>query len=253
MLRRLRNNCAGEKHLIDLHLTKLRARDDVSSEEEADLRAAVSECRSYRADQLIVRQHVKTTECVLLISGFAGCFKDLRSGERQITKLQIGGDFLDLHGLTLKPLDHNIIALTSCTVAVFPHAALHALTEKHAHLTRLLWFQTNLDAAVQREWEVSLGRRTAVQRLAHLFCEMQARMALVGLDDARGFAFPLTQTDLAECTGLTSVHVNRTLKELRERGLVEVRGGRVDIHDLAALRTAGEFDPTYLYLDRCPV
>lgn len=239
--------------MIDLHLKKLRARDAVSAEEEAALRAAVSETRTFRADQLIVKQRVTTNDCVLLLSGISGCFKDLRSGERQITKLQIGGDFLDLHGLTLKPLDHNIIALTPCTVAVFPHAALHALTEAHGHLTRLLWFQTNLDGAVQREWEVSLGRRTALQRLAHLFCEMQARMELVGLGDAKGYAFPLTQAEIAECTGLTPVHVNRTLKELRERGLVEVRSGRVDIADLPALRAAGEFDPAYLYLDKCPV
>lgn len=239
--------------MIELHLKKLRARDHVSAEEEAGLREAVSESRTYRADQLIVRQRVATTECVLLLSGIVGCYKDLRSGERQITKLQIGGDFLDLHGLTLKPLDHNIIALTPCTVAVFPHAALHALTEKHGHLTRLLWFQTNLDGAVQREWEVSLGRRTALQRIAHLFCELQARNELVGLGDAKSFAFPLKQAELAECTGLTSVHVNRTLKELRERGLVEVRGGRVDIADLAALRATAEFDPAYLYLERCPV
>jgi CRP-like cAMP-binding protein len=145
------------------------------------------------------------------------------------------------------------MALTPCVIAVVPHERLTRLTEESPHLTRLYWFSTNLDAAVHREWEVSLGRRSAHARIAHLFCEMKARLDLVGLADAHGFAFPLTQIDLAECVGLTSVHVNRVLKDLREEGLAQFRSGRVSISDVPRLRRLAEFDDAYLYLDRLPL
>ena len=106
------------------------------------------------------------------------------------------------------------------------------------------------DAAIHRAWTVSLGRRDAIARVAHLFCELQVRLGIVGLADEHGYALPITQAVLAECLGLTSVHVNRVLKELRERNLVEFRGGRVSILDRDGLAEIGEFDPAYLYLDR---
>jgi CRP-like cAMP-binding protein len=112
---------------------------------------------------------------------------------------------------------------------------------------------TNLDAAIHREWVLSLGRRSALSRVAHLLCELQVRLGIVGLADESGYALDLTQTDLAECLGLTPVHVNRTLKALLERGLVEFRAGRVAIGDAEALRRVAEFDESYLYLERRPL
>ena len=145
------------------------------------------------------------------------------------------------------------MALTDCRVALAPHSALTEITEKMPHLTRLYWFSTNLDAAIHREWVLSLGRRSALSRTAHLFCELQARLELVDMADKSGYALPLNQTDLAECLGLTPVHVNRSLRRLREDGLVTFRGGRVDLHDLDGLKKVAEFDPAYLYLDAHPL
>src|SRR5207237_5571131 len=119
--------------------------------------------------------------------------KDLQGGERQITELHVPGDFADLHSFTLKKLDHEVMTLTRCRIVLCPHERLQGITERFPHLTRVLWFHTNLDAAIHREWEVSLGRRDAVARLANLFCEMQQRLALVGQADRRGFAVPFTQ------------------------------------------------------------
>jgi hypothetical protein len=121
---------------------------------------------------------------------------------------------------------------------------------RNSRTSRGFWFATNLDACIHREWEVSLGRRTAIERTAHLLCELQARMLVVGLADDTGFALPLTQAELSECLGLTSVHVNRVLRELRERGLVEFRNARVTLLNLAGLQTIAEFDPAYLYLEK---
>jgi CRP-like cAMP-binding protein len=152
----------------------------------------------------------------------------------------------------LKWLDHNIRALTACKVALVPHERLRALSHDHPHLTRLYWFTTNLDAAIHREWELSLGRRPAIARIAHLICEMHVRLGLVGLTHGLEFRLPLTQADLAECVGLTPVHVNRTLKSLREQGLADMQRGRVRILDLGRLQGIAEFNPDYLYLENEP-
>jgi len=238
--------------MIELHLMKLRARDEISAEEEAAIRGAVADVREVRADTVIARAGELIDVSTILLSGIACRHKDLRNGSRQITELHVPGDYMDLHSFTLKRLDHDVLALTDCRFAVVPHARLREITETHPHLTRVYWFATNLDAAIHREWELSLGRRTALARVAHLFCELQVRLGIVGLASKTEYELPLTQTDLAESLGLTSVHVNRTLKELRERGLAEFRGGVVHILDPERLAAAGEFNPAYLYLERLP-
>ena len=238
--------------MIEAHLMKLRARDELSVEEEKAIRAAVAEIREYRADQTVIRADVELDISMFLIDGFMCRYKDLRDGSRQITELHVAGDFADLHSFTLKRLDHNVMSLTPCRVAIVPHERLKAITEQYPHLTRVYWFATNLDAAIHREWELSLGRRSALARVAHVFCELNIRLGLVGLADSTGYNLPLTQTDLAECLGLTPVHVNRTLKTLRDRGLVEFRGSRVTLHDRAGLEKVAEFNPNYLYLERRP-
>lgn len=231
---------------------KLRLRDEVSAAEEQALRQAVSHTREYAADTLVVRGGELLNESILLLEGLLGRYKDLLAGERQFTELHVPGDFADLHGLTLKRLDHDVMALTRCTVAVVPHDNLKRITEQHPHLTRLLWFSTNLDAAIHREWELSLGRRTALARMAHLFCELHVRLGVVGLVDDDSYELALTQVELSQCLGLTPVHVNRTLMELREREVLEFRDRRVTIRELEALRQIAEFDPAYLYLERLP-
>jgi CRP-like cAMP-binding protein len=229
---------------------KLRARDEISSKEEQAIRAAISEEREYRSDHTFIKAGVELSVSTLLLDGLMCRYKDLRSGERQISELHVPGDFADLHSFTLKRLDHNVMTLTPCRVAIVPHENLEAITREHPHLTRVYWFSTNLDAAIHREWELSLGRRSALSRTAHLFCELRVRLGISGLADDKGYELPLTQADLSECLGLTSVHVNRTLKELREMGVVEFRSRRVSIHDWDELQRVAEFDPAYLYLER---
>ena len=237
---------------IETLLKKLRTRDEVSLKEEAALRDAVGEVCDHPADRVIIREGQELSTSTLLLDGFVCRYKDLRNAERQITALHVPGDFVDLHSFTLKRLDHNIMTLTPCRVALFPHTKLTGITETLPHLTRLLWFSTNLDAAIQREWELSLGRRTAVAKAAHLFCELRVRLSLIGMADEQGYQLKITQTELAECIGLTAVHVNRTLRELRERGLMEFRRGEVAIMDLPGLERLAEFRTNYLYLERRP-
>ncbi|KQM98261.1 MULTISPECIES: Crp/Fnr family transcriptional regulator [unclassified Sphingomonas] len=236
--------------MIDRHLAKLRARDTISAEEEAVIRQSFGEVRVVPAGTTCIRAGERLTFSTLLLDGFMCRYKDLPGGERQITEVHTAGDFLDLHSFSLKQLDHNIMALTASRVVLMPHTALTAITEHHPHLARVYWFLTALDAAIHREWVLSLGRRTAIERIAHLVCELRVRLGLVDQADDSGFDLPLTQTDLSDCTGLTPVHVNRTLRDLRERGLMEFRSKRVTIHDMAGLIALAEFDDNYLYLRR---
>lgn len=238
--------------MIDKHLLKLRARDAISAEEEAFIRGGVSGSAKVQRDTVVVRAFEPIHTSSILVSGIACRFKDLGNGRRQITELHVPGDFTDVHGFSLKYLDHDILAVTNCQFALVPHAHLQEMTEHQPHLTRVYWFGTNLDAAIHREWELSLGRRDATARMAHLFCELYVRLEIVGLVRQGAYDLPLTQVELSDCLGITPVHTNRTLQQLRSDGLVEFRSGQVILHDLAALKAIADFDPRYLYLRRMP-
>ena len=236
--------------MIEVHLRKLRRRDDISAEEEQAIRDSVADIVDHPADKTVIRAGQEVRESTLLLSGWMARAKDLSSGQRQIAELQVAGDYTDLHGFTLKRLDHDIVTLSRCTVAVVPHEKLKAMTEQFPHLTRVYWFATNMDAAIHREWTLSLGRRPALSRMAHLFCELFVRLEIAGLTTGMAYDFPLTQVELSECLGLTAVHVNRTLQDLRRMGLIEVGGRRVEIYDMARLREVADFDDSYLYLEK---
>ena len=236
--------------MLEKHLMKLRARDEISPEEEAFIRSGVREVIEVAADRVVVSDRKRIDFSTILLSGIAARRKDMRDGRRQYTELHVPGDFTDLHSFTLKYLDHDIVALSNCKFAVVPHAHLKEMTERFPHLTRVYWFLTNLDACIHREWELSLGSRSAIERMAHLFCEMYVRLGIVDLVRGGTFDFPVSQVELAEMLGITSVHTNRTLQEMRKSGLLEFAGGVVTIKDLNGLRRTAEFDDYYLYPER---
>lgn len=235
--------------MVARHLLKLRARGHVTASDEATIRALISEQQDYPANLTIIQRGDLRNHSTLLLDGIMSRYIDLRNGERQITHVHVAGDFADLHSFPLKHLDHSIMTLTPCRVAIVPHDRIYELTEASPSLTRLCWLATNLDAAIHRQWEVSLGRRQAASRAAHFFCEIHLRLKVVGLADDDGYELPITQYILSQCLGLTPVHVNRTLRELRERKLMTFRHGRVIIEDLPGLILLAEFNPIYLYLD----
>ena len=238
--------------MIEAHLKKLRARDAISAAEEAAIRGAISAVRNVRADATLIRRGQELDVSLLLLDGWLARTRDLANGQRQITELHVAGDFPDMHGFTLKRLDHNVVTLSPCRIAVVPHDRVQAMFDRFPHLGRMYWLLTNIDAAIHREWTVSLGRRPALARMAHLFCELLVRLEVAGLANGNSYAFPLTQQELSECLGLTAVHVNRTLQDLRKRGLVELEERRLRILDLPALQSIAEFVPFYLYLEKRP-
>jgi CRP-like cAMP-binding protein len=176
----------------------------------------------------------------------------LSTGRRQITDFHVVGDFVDLHSFLLKTMDHGILALTQCRVGLVPHTTLTEITEKYPHLARLLWLNTLIDSAVHREWLTAMGRRPANGHLAHLICELFLRLKIVGQADNGTIQLPITQAELGDALGLSTVHVNRVLQSLRADGLVRWQGSSLTILDWDRLQEVAEFTPTYLNLQHEP-
>ncbi|TWH01317.1 CRP-like cAMP-binding protein [Mesorhizobium sp. J18] len=230
-------------------LIKLARRDELSDEERQAVEAAIAKIDMVAAGRELVAEGARLNHSILLIEGFTARCKILRDGTRQIASLHIDGDFIDLHSFVLKVMDHTIVALTQCRIAIVPHERLKLITERYPHLTRLLWLNTVIDAAIHREWLVSVGRRSAQASLAHLLCEMYLRLHAVGKVTEWSFVLPVTQADLGDMLGLSIVHVNRNVKKLRETGFIVWEGSRVTIRDWDRLSELAEFDPTYLSLN----
>ncbi len=238
--------------MIEAHLRRLRKRDTIGAPEERAIREMVSETRRVGAHKVLIHQGEKLEQSVLLIDGWLARAVDMPAGDRHIAELHVPGDFADLHGFTLKRLDHDVIALTESIIGLVPHERLTQLTDRFPHLARVYWFSTNVDASIQRQWAVSLGRRDAISGMAHLFCELLLRLEVAGKTQGLSYDFPLTQDQLASCLGLTPVHVNRTLQALRRQSLIELENKRLTILNFSQLQKTGDFDASYLYLDRQP-
>ncbi|MCW6510796.1 Crp/Fnr family transcriptional regulator [Lichenifustis flavocetrariae] len=204
--------------------------------------------RSFPADQEIVRDGDDPDHCCLLIEGFMHCYKQLETGKRQIVSFHIPGDLPDLQTMQLNVMDHALGTLTPCVVAFIPHRALHLLVGEFPNLAVAFWRDSLINAAIFREWVVNVGCRPGPQRLAHLFCELFYRLETVGLAHKDGCEMPLTQAVLGDATGLSSVHVNRMMQDLRGRGLIATKAKFLQILDREKLQDFAGFDPTYLHM-----
>lgn len=235
-----------ETDLITERFLAGRGRDRLSRGECVTLDTAMSKRRTVEPRTVIVRRGDHVDVSTYLISGYICQYMDDRNGHRQLVALHVPGDFVDLHAFPLKRLDHDVASLGRVEIGVYEHETLARIGTDNPHLTRMLWYSTLLDAAMHREWIFRLGRLGAMGRVAHFFCELDTRLAMVGLSDDHRFTLPLTQADLAEATGLTGVHVNRTLRRLREDGMMSFRNGDVAITDPVRLARLAEFEPDYL-------
>lgn len=239
--------------MLELFFRKLEARDSLPREEREVLREIVRGPRQVAAGAEIVRQGSDPGESTLLLAGLAGRSVTLPNGTRQFTSLNIPGDFVDLHSFLLRRMDHGIVALGPCSIAKCSHASLREATSRYPHLTRSLWLDTLVDGAIHRQWVVSMGRRDTLGRLAHLACEHYVRLEAVGLAAAGRFDFPASQAQIGDVLGVSTVHVNRTLQELRASGVVTWERSQVTIHDWNRLAGMAGFDPGYLQLAPTPV
>lgn len=186
----------------------------------------------------------------VVLEGWGCRYRQLPDGRRQILSLLLPGDLFDPHPQAVARTDHAVGAITAMTVAEVAPDALAALSRDNRAIARALWWNNHVAMGTQREWIASLGLRSARERIALLFCEVHYRLRLSGRCRGPACDFPLTQADLAEATGLTPVHVNRMVQELRREGLIDWEARTLTIHDLDRLGTIASFTPAYLHLDR---
>jgi CRP-like cAMP-binding protein len=208
------------------------------------------EPRTFQAGADLVREGDRPTHCCLVVEGLAARYKLTGDGQRQIMAFHTPGDVPDLQSLHLKVLDHSLGAITRVQAAFIAHEHMHRLTAEHPGVGALFWRDTLIDAAIFREWLTGVGRRSAYARIAHLLCEMFCRARAVGLTHDNTVELPITQAELGDALGLSAVHVNRVLQQLRGEGLIVSRGRTLVILDWEGLERAGDFDPAYLHIKK---
>ncbi|MDP4024886.1 Crp/Fnr family transcriptional regulator [Methylobacterium sp. NEAU 140] len=220
----------------------------LSEAERAALAALPMQVAVLEPYQDIVREHERPARSFAMLEGLTCTYKTTRAGKRQVMAYHVPGDVPDFQSLHLEVLDISIGTVTPCRVGFVRHETLRALFRAHPRLVDAFWRATLIDAGLCREWMLNNGRRESYARMAHLFCELLMRLEAVGLAQGNACELGLTQPELGDALGISTVHVSRTLKELREAGLITLSGGRLAVHDRARLAAAAEFDPTYLHL-----
>lgn len=214
-------------------------------ERDAILSLKGQRCQA-RANADIVSPGEVATHSYLVLEGLVGRFGQLFDGRRQITAFHVVGDMCDLHSLVFPKVGWSIQALTPTTLFKVPHHDLRRIAGEYPAIAEAFWRDCVVDASILSQWVVNLGRRDARMRLAHLLCEMGVRMEQTGLGTRLCYELHLTQSQLADALGLTSVHVNRVLQSLRRDAVIATPNRQVRVLDWDRLATLGEFDQGYL-------
>jgi CRP-like cAMP-binding protein len=238
--------------LIDVHplgalFRRWSGHSDLSQADKEALLSLPFTRKNYGRDAYIVREGQQVSDCALMLKGFSFRQKLLRDGSRQIISFHIPGEFVDLQNSLLGVADHSVQSLNVCEVALVPSSALLQIAEASPGLRMAMWIDTLVDASIFREWVVNVGRRDSRTRIAHLLCELALRLNRTGPHPDGMIDFPITQEQLADATGLTSVHTNRTLQSLRRDGLIQLTARSLTVLDWDDLRAVCDFDEIYLH------
>jgi CRP-like cAMP-binding protein len=235
-------------HSLNRLIRKLETITSLSEDERQAILDLPVRIADLGADADIVREGDRPSQCCLLVDGFLCRYKNLLDGKRQILAFYVPGDIPDLLSLHIEVMDHSLSAIAPSRVAYIPHDALRRLVNENPRIAAAFWRDTLVDASIFREWIVNVGSRDAYSRIAHLICEVYLKLKAVGLVNGSTFDFPVTQTEIGDATGLSTVHVNRTVMELRGDGLITLEKGRCAILSHQKLEDAAMFDPAYLHL-----
>ena len=228
---------------------KLAYRAELNAEDRAAILALPFTLKTMERGQYIVRERELATQSCVMLSGYSIRSKVVATGDRQIVAIHMKGECLDLQNSLLKVADHSVQMLTPGKVALIPRDEIIRLTLERPRVGHAMWVDTLVDGSIFREWIANVGRRDARTRVAHLLCEFAVRLKSAGLGDETGYELPMNQEQLADATGLTSVHINRTLKALDRDGLIDRANPRaIRIGDWRKLADVGDFDSNYLHM-----
>lgn len=234
---------------LSLMADRLGALSNLNEADRGEILALPHTLRDVKANEYIVREGGKAEASCLLRTGFASRHRVVANGGRQIVSIHMAGDMVSLQNSYAKTADHSVQALTHAEIALIPGKAIVALAAARPMIAIAMWLDALVDGAIFREWIVNVGRRDARARTAHVLCEFALRQERAGLGRRGNYALPLTQEQLGDALGLTAVHVNRTLKALEKAGLISRDRRTVTIVDWEALRKAGDFNPSYLFVE----
>lgn len=237
----------GSSHL-ERFLRRLQMRSVLQEDAKQTILELPGRSVMFGAHHEIARPGERVRHASLVLEGLAAGFHPMKNGGRQFTGFYLPGDMCDLHTAVLPPSPTGIEALTNTTIFRVPHQALREAAAAHSSIAAAFWRDTGVDASLAAKWTANIGRRSARTRLAHLMCEIGMRVELAGLGDRTAYRLGATQTQLADAVGLTPVHVNRTLRDLRADHLLRISAGRVDIPDWERLASTAEFDCAYLHV-----
>ena len=228
-------------------IERLRISSAIADKDIREIEALPISVREFPAETAVVRDGERATNCCLITEGFCARSKTIANGKRQILSLHIPGEIPDLMSLFLHVMDHDLATLTPATLGFIKHDDLQKLHRRSPDLAEMFWRDTLIDAAMFREWIVNVGQRPAPARLAHVMIELRERLRLIGRVDGDSFEMPLTQEQVGEALGITSVHANRVIKQLRQDGIVEFNRGRVTVLDERKFQELADFDGRYLH------
>jgi CRP-like cAMP-binding protein len=229
---------------------KLSLREELSESDCEAILALPFALRKLDAGQYIVWDGDRPRNSCLLLSGYAFRHKHAGNGGRQIMSFHMKGDLVDLQNSRLGTADHNVQMLTAGDVALIPVESIRDLAFRHPSVGMAMWYETSVEGSILREWVLSIGRRDARTRIAHLLCEFALRLEHAELGRQTAYELPITQEQLADAVALTSVHVNRTLMKLEQDGLITRTKRVIAIVDWKALVKVADFEPRYLHLER---
>lgn len=234
-------------HMSNPFVQKLSGFSSLGSIEIAALEAATARPRRYGARQDLIREGDVPGPVFVILEGWACRYKILPSGTRQIMAFLMPGDACDLHMNMLTEMDHGIQAITEARVAMIPRQDMSLLMSEYPSISQAMYMAQLVDEGVMRAWIVSMGRRSSIERVAHLVCELYLRMRSIGLSVEGRFSLPLSQIILADALGMTPVHINRVLKELRLAGAMDLSRNHLEIIDPLKLVQIAGFDENYLH------
>ena len=248
-MNRSNSQSATDRSALEPLVRKLAYWHKLDPADRAALLALPHTVKSLEQHHYIVRERDRAAYSCVMLSGFSVRHKIVGGGYRQIVAIHMKGEMVDLQNSLLGVADHSVQMLTPGQVAMIPREDITHLAFERPAIGKAMWIDTLVDASIFREWIANVGRRDARTRIAHVLCEFALRLKVAGLGEQTGYQLPMTQEQLGDATGLTSVHVNRTLKSLEADGLIERLSPRsITIGDWKKLSDVGDFDSNYLHL-----
>lgn len=228
-------------------ITKLGKLSQLSESAITALTEATSNAQAFGPRHDLIREGDKPGPLLVVLDGWACRYKILPNGGRQMLAFLLPGDCCDLHINLLAEMDHGIQTITPCHIAKIDRHTIDSVFDAHPSIMKAMYLAQLIDEGTLRAWITSIGRRSSIERVAHLMCELYLRVRNIEANEGQNVALPLSQIILADALGMTTVHINRVIKQLRLTGAITITRGHLEIINPDTLVQIAGFDANYLH------